>query len=331
MESRSVAQYHWLEYTLMTCRCPYVAGNTITLEIREESTKQYQAVKAVITKVIEPFTFSPVVDVLLEPPVSGLEGHMILKLYDRRFATQLRKDEEIAPWTLEIEQEYRQFVLDGGAAAFIAKLRTHSNMVEEEGKSWNAAQNEAYLYNYMRELYDAEIEVYRRVQDIQGKDVPRLMASFPMLQSHSSLNPPDPVGRYADFPAILLELIQGFALNKLAAHAPRETWQYICEDAIRIVDIIGDRNIRNEDVSTRNFIVRWNPVEAKFKAFMIDFALCKFRRQDQDERDWREWKAIQDEEGAVGFVMQRLLKGGFVYHRSVKYLKLDEEFKAEES
>jgi hypothetical protein len=287
-------------------------------------------VKAVITKVIEPFTFSPVLDVLLEPSASGLAGHMILKLYDRRFATQLRKDEEIPPWTSDIEQEYRQFVLDGGAADFIAKLRTHSNMVEEEGKSWNAAQNEAYLYNYMRELYDAETEVYRRVQDIQGKDVPRLVASFPMLQSHSSLSPPGPVGGYADFPAILLELIQGFALNELAAHAPRETWQYICEDAIRIVNVIGDRNIRNEDVSPRNFIVCWKPVEGKFKAFMIDFALCKFRRQDQDERDWREWKAIQDEEGAMGYVMQRYLKGGFVYRRSDKYLKLDEEFKAEE-
>ena len=119
-------------------------------------------------------------------------------------------------------------------------------------------------------------------------------------------------------------------MNDLVTHAPRETWQYICEDAIRIVNVIGDRDIRNEDVKPRNFIIRWEPVEGKFKAFMIDFALCEFRREDQDERDWREWKAIQDEEGAVGYVMQRYLKGASVYRRSDKYLKLDEEFKAEE-
>jgi hypothetical protein len=38
---------------------------------------------------------------------------------------------------------------------------------------------------------------------------------------------------------------------------------------------------------------------------MINFALCSFRREYGDENDWREWKAIRNEEGAVGFVMQR--------------------------
>lgn len=63
---------------------------------------------------------------------------------------------------------------------------------------------------------------------------------------------------------------------------------------------------------------------------MIDFALCKFRRKYGDEEDWREWKAIQDEEGAVGFVTQRYLGGGFVYRRSDTYRKLDEEFKSDD-
>lgn len=34
----------------------------------------------------------------------------------------------------------------------------------------------------------------------------------------------------------------------------------------------------------------------------------------------------EDEEGAVGFVMQRYLEGGFFYHQSALYEKLDEDY-----
>lgn len=95
---------------------------------------------------------------------------------------------------------------------------------------------------------------------------------------------------------------------------------------------ISDHGILNEDVNTRSFIVHTRPsAEAAtgYKVFMIDFALCKLRREFGDDNDWREWKAIQDKEGAVEFVMQRYLEGGFVYRRSGVYRKLDEEFKSE--
>lgn len=64
--------------------------------------------------------------------------------------------------------------------------------------------------------------------------------------------------------------------------------------------------------------------------FMIDFGLCQFRRESRDEEDWRKWKLLQDEEGAVGYVMQRYLKGGFVYHRSPLYTKLDDDSQRED-
>ena len=95
------------------------------------------------------------------------------------------------------------------------------------------------------------------------------------------------------------------------------------------MNTIGDRGIRNQDVKTRNFVVHSDPVEEKFKVFMIDFACCEFRGEDQDEPDWRRSKAFDDEEGAVGYVVQRYLKDGFVYHRSAQYEKLDEDFMSE--
>lgn len=313
----------------MRRRCPYVVGNTIKLQIEERSYPPDRAVSATITKLFEPFTLSSVMLALLDSPPCGLEGYIVLKIFDRRFATQLREDEGILPWTLDIEREYQDFVVSGGASEFIAQLRSRNNMADEEGEHWTVAQKEAYLHHYMQKLYDAETKVYERVQDIQGRDVPKLLVTLTVPGQHLSLNSFKGIDNYINYPGILLEYIQGFKLNELTTHAPRETWQYICEDALRIVNTIGDRGIRNEDVKTRNFLVRRDPIREVSKVFMIDFALCEFRRQDQDEREWRQWKAIQDEEGAVGYVMQRLLKGGFVYCRSPLYLKLDEDFRME--
>lgn len=60
--------------------------------------------------------------------------------------------------------------------------------------------------------------------------------------------------------------------------------------------------------------------------FMIDFAICTFRREYPDETEWRLSKVMKDEEGAVGVVMQKYLKGGFVYKRSAVYEKLSDYF-----
>lgn len=41
--------------------------------------------------------------VRLDHPELASEGDMVLKLFDRRFATQLRENELICPWTVPLE------------------------------------------------------------------------------------------------------------------------------------------------------------------------------------------------------------------------------------
>lgn len=277
---------------------------------------------AQIIKVFKPFTLSSVMIVRLDSHSRELQADVILKLFDRRFASQLRKDQGIPDWTPDIEQQYRDFVLNGNASDFIARLNSDEDVVEKEGDDWNAAQNEAYLHDYMQSLYETETEVYRRIRDLQGKDVPSFVACTSLNFSNTSHD-------FLDCPGILLENIEGSQLSNLGSEVRQDAWQYICEDAIRIVNDIGDRNIRNEDVRPRNFLVRWDETEVKYKAVMIDFAMCEFRGQEQDLEDWSKRKAWQDEEGAIGYVMQKILKGGFVYRRSNKYVELDTRFKAE--
>ncbi|KAE8358597.1 hypothetical protein BDV27DRAFT_150296 [Aspergillus caelatus] len=192
--------------------------------------------------------------VLLDHPVLGLKGHLVLKLFDRRFAVQLRKDHKVNPWTSDIERK----------------------MAEDEGDTWNDPQNEPYLHDHMQDLYETEVELYQTLKDIQGKDIPQLFACLTVSSSSSSQE--FSVNKYIDVPGVLLQYIDGFLLTDMAAHAPREVWQSVCDDAIQIVNLIGDRGILNGDVKTRNFIVQENPGR-KFKVFMIDFALCNFRRE----------------------------------------------------
>ncbi|KAE8376657.1 hypothetical protein BDV26DRAFT_293891 [Aspergillus bertholletiae] len=249
---------------------------------------------------------------------------MVLKLFDRRFAVQLREDHKINPWSWDIEQQYHNFILSGGAAEFITKLNSDIAMAEKEGDEWNDPQNEAYLYDQMQDLYTTEVEAYHTLKGLQEKNIPQLFACFTVPCSSSSQELS--VHKYIDTPGVPLQYIDGFPLTNIAVHAPRETWQSTCDNAIHIIHLIDDRGILNEDVKTRSFIMRENP-KGIFHVFMMDFALCHFRREYQDEVDWWGWKALQDEEGAVGYIMQKYLQGGFVYHRSALYEKLDQDFR----
>ncbi|OXV11716.1 hypothetical protein Egran_00522 [Elaphomyces granulatus] len=137
-----------------------------------------------------PYVVGKTLPLQLECP--PFKGQFVLKLYDRRFSTQLWQDEKASPWNSEIESEYSEFVRDGRAS---------------HGKG-NKAQREAYLQYACHRIYKTEKEAYKNLHDIQGKHIPRLLAR-PFLQlSDSGL-----ANKYLDCPGILLENIQGFPLT----------------------------------------------------------------------------------------------------------------------
>lgn len=129
-----------------------------------------------------------------------------------------------------------------------------------------------------------------------------------------------------DCPGILLQIIPGFPLSDLANFAPRDMWQGICDEAIQIVTLIRSRDIRNEDVQSWNVIVRKDQSTGRFKPVMIDFSRCVFRKEGQSDHDWERRQAEQDEEGAIGCVMQARLKGGFEFKRSAESKRLTHKY-----
>ncbi|OQE20146.1 hypothetical protein PENFLA_c017G08062 [Penicillium flavigenum] len=212
---------------------PYVVGNTIELQLK--TPYDGQTTDARIIKVFEPFTLSSTMVVRLASSLA-LEGDVILKLFDRRFATTIREEREDCPWTEDIEKEYHQFILDGGASKLFTELKANSELADQEGDDWNDLQFEAYLHHLVLGLYETEVEVYSTLKELQGNDIPRLFACVTV--PNSTCEQTAPISQYVDIRGILLQYIVGVSLSDTAMHAPMECWQSICEDAIQIVHLI---------------------------------------------------------------------------------------------
>lgn len=281
----------------------------------------HDSLQAEIVKVFEPFTLSSVMLVQLQvaatPSVSEeLPGLVVLKVYDRRFATQFRQDYNASPWSVETEQQYRQFLSSRDGEKFVARLKDEYYGMSEVVKIQNdAARLEVYLDHCLQEMFDAEVEVYNALSEIQGKCIPQLYSTVSVQDGD----------KYSTIQGILLQYLDGFSLVDISLHAPKDHWQSIGDDAIGIIHYLNSKDIMNEDVSRKNFLVC---KDEKYQVFMIDFALCQFRKDVDDDELWWEDKSIYDEEGRVGYSLQRSLKPDFIYHRSELYNKLDEKFKS---
>lgn len=60
---------------------------------------------------------------------------------------------------------------------------------------------------------------------------------------------------WVDIARILMESIEGFAQTNLDTYAPKTVWQFVGDEALRIVHAMSERVILNEHVQRRSFIV----------------------------------------------------------------------------
>ncbi|KAL8942985.1 MAG: hypothetical protein Q9216_001341 [Gyalolechia sp. 2 TL-2023] len=250
------------------------------------------------------------VNVLAGSSSTNQAQHSILKLYDWRYATQLRQDYKVDPWTPYHEDQYREFVEGGDAAKFISALEDNDNT---DDQVWDTARNETFLFDYCRDLHSCEVEAYSRLGDLQGRNIPHFLADvrFDAFPIHNAL---------FEIRGILLELIAGYSLADLAQYAHQSSWQRICDEAIHTINLISDRGILNEDVKPRNVLIRTqDPDSEREVVVVIDFAQCRFREMNQSDADWRHEKWRQDEEGAIGYVMAHKLNGAFEYRPSYRF------------
>jgi hypothetical protein len=147
----------------------------------------------------------------------------VLKLYDRRFAKQLREGHYASPWNQELASEYQKFVIDGRASESLKNCRERSrednsweyDLEKPDDSSITRTERETYLQSECFRIQNAELTAHGELREMQGKDIPR------MLHRISLRTQPGPDLKdeeYFDVHGILLEYISGFPLHDLAEY-----------------------------------------------------------------------------------------------------------------
>lgn len=248
----------------------------------------------------------------MEVKILGQNTRAALKLYDRRFSLQLRSEYKIDPPTIAKEIAFGDFANSGDAAEFLDRLRNDDDFHEPEG-GWDMSQNETFLHDLCLDMFEAESAVYHRLKDFQGKEIPHLLAEVRLQLSSSQETTISPATEFFEVKGLLLELIDGHTLSEIAKHVPREDWGEVCEEAVRIIGLLHDFFIRNEDVRPSNIMISRPASENKYRIVMLDFGQCVLREPEESDEEWGRAKWKQDEEGAIGQVMKHRLKRDFDY------------------
>ena len=135
------------------------------------------------------------------------------------------------------------------------------------------------------------------------KHVPKFLADvrFKPYGSHH---------QHLEIRGILLEYVPGFNIDGLSEAEPNLPWQHIQDEAVRVINLIGDCGIIINAVAPRNILVRTGfgaTITPEYEVVVIDFGHSVCRRKQSDAK-WRHEKSWEDEEGSIGFALQDRLK-----------------------
>ena len=289
----------------MTLHSVYRVGNTLKLRTVERQ----ENVTVDIIDIFLPFTWSAVLKVKLYKGTIN-ENVAVLKLYDRRRCPGLRKDYQKPPWTPTRDEEYLEFVRNGGATEFISRITSNGHLPESK---FSAVEDEAWIQERCRRLWRSESGTYQTLKDLQGVCVPRLLYEVICCPTTSL----GPTADLLEVPGTLIDFIDGFNLKDMFLHIPKDHWQSVCTQAVNVVNHISDHNILNQDARMHNMIVRTRKREGattgpsseasvvdSYDVFEIDFGLCRNRGPDETDDQWNEAKWRQHEDENIGAWLQ---------------------------
>ena len=136
---------------LLTPSRGYHIGELLTLKLNPDFASETPQSSERILRVrvqelrTQTLSFTMVVSVLNEPPQKQTHQVAVLKLFDRRFSEQLRKDNGIEPWDQGLEHPLVQSVSSGSSIHFLDDLHNIPNIQDDTEEGWNDAQNEAFF------------------------------------------------------------------------------------------------------------------------------------------------------------------------------------------
>ncbi|KAF4983728.1 hypothetical protein FZEAL_944 [Fusarium zealandicum] len=306
-----------------TTPVPYQPGTSLEIEVLEDCHCNLPFPRTFTAFISEMFsmTMSPVLDVTINTK-SNSDFRAVLKLYDRRFGTTLRRIlGKHKPHTPADEAVFQSFIQRGDIVPILHELEEERKTALIGPEAWHhvddtpegRARYEASLWQECNEHFDTETKAYARLKDLQGKSIPRMYA-------HVRVMVPNPDEPYSEIKGILLEVIPGYKLWDLStsplAPSDPKLWSGIVQSAVDAAHDINKRGIIMNDCGPRNVVVDKNSQ----CPFIIDLAHCGFKdrlieewtraeEEGEGEQDWvpevEYWVSVRgcDNSGAIGAVM----------------------------
>lgn len=301
-------------------------GPTFLPEIQPTST----CIQVTIRKLIEYTEFAVVLQVVINPEQFILHGSRpaILKLYDRRHASRLRRGidrhAELGPWNADYDDAFVDLAQSEKASDYGEFDQNGKRIVPRA--DWNAAEREVYVYKRVVAQHNKELKAYAALESLQGTRIPKLYANVYLESKSASCDIP-----CLQVNGILLEKITGFHLSRIRVHAPREAWQRIGDNVIATISEIDEHDVLLGMMHPGHVLIqRLTPgttENAQYNAIVIDLAVSKLR-EDTSAAEWTRWKCNLDEEGQIGWTMMKGLSQNlegrvgslpFIYQPTYRY------------
>ncbi|QGJ02222.1 hypothetical protein CEK26_003666 [Fusarium fujikuroi] len=175
-------------------------------------------------------TMSPIMLVKLKTP--NAPNRAILKLYDRRFGSSLRRSKKgkHLPCRVQDEAAFRSFVDRGDIGPFMDEMEKdrRTELLPNSAADWRLesggqAKIEAALWWEARSHFETGIEAYRRLKDPQGVFIPCMYTSI--CFSPTSARASKDIDDYYSVNVILLQFIPGWSLWDLPESPSSPTLQ----------------------------------------------------------------------------------------------------------
>ncbi|KAH7175060.1 uncharacterized protein B0J16DRAFT_388886 [Fusarium flagelliforme] len=316
----------------------YQAGASLNLQVLDTPKSfMLQSVSNLSVKIekVLSVTMAPVMLVTFDTPATcdtpGGNKRAVLKLFDRRFGSSLRRDPEgqHIPCRVEDEEAFKAFVLREQPVPF---LRSKEERMKEEeevellsflgASAWldepeepeAQAKFELELWHESCEFHQTEVRAYNHLQDLQGVVIPRMFASVRIPRESGNSR----VDYFFSPYGILLEYIDGPNLfdhyDEMASPAGLEE---LVQRAVDGAYQINERGLILNDSSPRNVAVD----KQLNKPYIIDLAQCNFKEdfmkeeldEDLEEGTTHEdaWLALvysDHNPSSIGTVMKRRLE-----------------------
>ncbi|QRV97248.1 hypothetical protein RhiJN_25267 [Ceratobasidium sp. AG-Ba] len=280
--------------------CPYFTGARFHLQVTCPTGAVFK-VRATVVHTYTPFTISPVIKLSIDHIVpgtpngfdnfsTGLPSEVILKVFDRRFAHELRAYYKGKPVTFDSEQAYQDYLATGPAEDIPKLAEEIKTLIGPKFRYKDAPQ---YLFEHfitltMSPYFEDECAVYQQLVSLQGHDIPIFYGVTRFIDGLiiPDLNPP--------VEGVLLEVVPGIGLDKIDPSVVN--LDAAISDAMRIVRDYTRLGLLNMDVRLGNFIIK-----PSGKLILIDFAQSRLREEDETDEEWWQDKKGQDELGRVCF------------------------------